>query len=426
MIPGGAPSAGASPARPPAPETGAAGAANRLDRGLEELGCAALVVLGSAHDPDMAGFVGPVHLSGAFLVAPLGAEPHLGYLTPMERDEAAATGLDLLDPEQLEIARWSRELPTAEDRAAAWIGKGLELAGVEPGRIALAGGGRVGTIVGLSRRLESFGWTVVPGNRLARQVRKVKGERQLAAARRTAAGTCTAFRRVADLLSAAEDREGELWLEGERLKVARLRWEVARTCADFGFEQPEGNLIAPAEEGAVPHSKGTDERVLRSGESLVVDLFPRGWLFADCTRTFCVGRPPEALKQAHATLLGILDRIYPKIVPGYRAFSLQDSVCGLLKKAGYPTPITDPGTTRGYVHNLGHGVGFELHEEPSFRREAGEEGVLEVGDLLTIEPGLYDPEAGWGLRLEDLVYLGTDGPENLTPLPYDLDPRAWG
>ena len=88
--------------------------------------------------------------------------------------------------------------------------------------------------------------------------------------------------------------------------------------------------------------------------------------------------------------------------------------------------VREPATTTGYVHGLGHGVGFELHEYPSFRREAGEEGVLEVGDLLTLEPGLYDPEAGWGVRLEDLVYLGPDGPESLTPLPYDLDPRAWG
>jgi Xaa-Pro aminopeptidase len=43
-----------------------------------------------------------------------------------------------------------------------------------------------------------------------------------------------------------------------------------------------------------------------------------------------------------------------------------------------------------------------------------------------LEPGLYDPERGWGVRLEDLVVLGPDGiAEDLTPLPYDLDPRTW-
>ena len=63
---------------------------------------------------------------------------------------------------------------------------------------------------------------------------------------------------------------------------------------------------------------------------------------------------------------------------------------------------------------------------PSFQRIAGErEGTLEIGDLFTLEPGLYDPQAGWGLRLEDLCRLGPAGVENLTPAPYALDPRAW-
>ena len=51
--------------------------------------------------------------------------------------------------------------------------------------------------------------------------------------------------------------------------------------------------------------------------------------------------------------------------------------------------------------------------------------MLEAGDVLTLEPGLYEPEGGFGVRLEDLVLLAEDGPELLTPLPYDLDPRAW-
>ncbi len=97
-----------------------------------------------------------------------------------------------------------------------------------------------------------------------------------------------------------------------------------------------------------------------------------------------------------------------------------------LGAAGYATPLTRPDATTGYVHGLGHGVGFELHEYPSFRETSGPEGVLESGDLFTLEPGLYDPEAGWGVRLEDLCCLTDGGLVNLTPLPYELDPRAWG
>jgi Xaa-Pro aminopeptidase len=104
---------------------------------------------------------------------------------------------------------------------------------------------------------------------------------------------------------------------------------------------------------------------------------------------------------------------------------VQEAVCTRFTAAGYPTPISEPATTRGYVHNLGHGVGFDLHELPTFKKASGSEGVLRTGDVFTLEPGLYDHAEGWAVRLEDMVHLGEDGPEALTPLPYDLDPRAW-
>ncbi len=112
-------------------------------------------------------------------------------------------------------------------------------------------------------------------------------------------------------------------------------------------------------------------------------------------------------------------------VPGARGWDLQEAVCLTFEEAGYATPLRQPGTTTGYVHNLGHGIGYELHELPIFRKVAGAEGVLAEGDVFTLEPGLYDPAAGYGVRLEDLCYLGADGLEVLTPLPYDLDPRRW-
>jgi Xaa-Pro aminopeptidase len=240
------------------------------------------------------------------------------------------------------------------------------------------------------------------------------------------------MRAVAGLLVAAShDGPGsELRLAGEPLTVDRVRTMVARIFFERGLEQPRGNILAPAEEGALPHSSGTPGRVLRAGESFVVDLYPRGRLFADCTRTFCVGEPPDVLARGHALVRSAVEEVHRRSVPGIRGWDLQEVVCGLFAEAGFPTPVSDPGTTRGYVHNLGHGVGFDLHELPTFKKASGGEGVLREGDVFTIEPGLYEPAEGWGVRLEDLVYLGAPdlaSPlENLTPLPYDFDPRAWG
>ncbi len=430
------------------PDPGKAGGERfaRLAAGLAERGCDALLVVArSAADPDLAAFVGDAHLGEAFLLAPRDpahGPARLGYLTPMERDEAAATGLLPLDPKSLGVDRWGTSQPDPAELLAAVVAKGLELCGIAPGapfdaasgRLALAGHGQAGVLWAACSRLAALGWTLVPGNDLVLHFRKDKSAGELAAIRAAAEGANAAFRAVARLLAAAVELPapngvGELWLEGEPLRIARLRAEIARTLADRGLEQPRGNIVAAGGEAAVPHSAGAQERVLRPGEALIVDLYPHGRLFADCTRTFCIGEPPEALARAHAQIAEALALAHRLARPGARGWDLQEEVCALLGGYGHPTPISHPGTTVGYVHGLGHGVGFDLHEYPSFRKDTGAEGLLAVGDVITLEPGLYQPEtegeSGWGVRLEDLVALTPVGPELLTPLPYDLDPRAW-
>jgi Xaa-Pro aminopeptidase len=400
-----------------------------LSAGLEEMGCEALLVLApSAEDTDLAPFLrSAVHLGECFLVLPRGGEPRLGFLTLMEREEAAATGLALLTPDDLDISRLSSEMTEAGPFLARVWGRALELCGLRPGRVALAGHGPAGVIQGACSLLAVQGWVWVPGNSLVFASRKRKEAPELAGIREAAAGTCEAMRAVAALLAASsyDGRGSELKVDGEPLTVARVRAEVARVLVNRGLEQPRGSILAPAEEGAVPHNAGTPKRVLRAGEPFVVDLYPRGRLFADCTRTFCVGEPPEALARGHALVRSALEEAHRRSLPGTRGWDVQEAICALFAGEGFPTPISAPGTTRGYVHNLGHGVGFDLHELPTFKKAAGGEGVLREGDVFTLEPGLYEPTEGWGVRLEDLVHLGPDGLESLTPLPYDLDPRAW-
>jgi Xaa-Pro aminopeptidase len=401
---------------------------HRLDELLDELSAQALLVVArTSRDPYLASFTGAVKLGPAFVVAPRGAGVRLGYLNPMDRDGAAATGLGLLTPEALDVVRWARETESASERLAHVLSRAFHLCEMAPGRIALAGWWSAGEALEACARLGREGWSFAGGERLVLLLRRTKSAGELAEMRRVAAGTMAAFHRVAELLAAAEAIAGELWLGGERLRVARLTREIARALAEHQLEQPEGGICAPGREGTVPHTGGTPERVLRPHESLVVDLYPCGRLFVDASRTFCVGTPPEALARAHAHVREALELARRGAAPGRRGWSLQEAVCEHLGGAGYPTPIADHTTTRGYVHGLGHGVGLSVHEIPYFKKEhTGPEAYLEEGDVFTLEPGLYEPDAGWAVRLEDTYWLGPEGPESLLPMSYEMDPRAWG
>jgi len=395
---------------------------------LRRLGAEAAVVLShEAGSADLAPFVGSARLGEAFVVVPAGGPPRLGYWTPMEREEAAATGLGLLTPESLELPRLSREAREPDALLAALLRAALTACEVAPGRLAIAGGWPAGTLIGAAQRLTASGWTLVSAGEALLRWRKPKGAAELAEIRRVAEITNAAFRAVASRLAATDVRDGELFSHGDRLTVGRLKSEVRTIFAAAGLTEPRENIIAPGEEGGVPHTTGTPDRVLRAGESLVVDLFPKGLLYADCTRTFCVGEAQEPLRRAHADVLAALELAHRELPGTRRGWDLQRQVCGLLAGRGWPTPIDSPGSERGYVHNLGHGVGYELHELPSFRDSAGtEEGAVEPGDVVTLEPGLYEPGAGgFGVRLEDLVVVNEHDATNLTPLPYDLDPAAW-
>jgi Xaa-Pro aminopeptidase len=99
----------------------------------------------------------------------------------------------------------------------------------------------------------------------------------------------------------------------------------------------------------------------------------------------------------------------------------QRRACELFEEMGHPTVLNTPETEEGYVHSLGHGVGLNIHERPASGSTASAEDVLTVGNIITIEPGLYYPEHGMGVRLEDTLWARPDGTfEVLANYPMEL------
>ena len=92
----------------------------------------------------------------------------------------------------------------------------------------------------------------------------------------------------------------------------------------------------------------------------------------------------------------------------------------MLEECGHPTSRTEPGSTVGYIHSLGHGLGMEIHESPSLTHVVDRDEV-EIGNVFSVEPGVYYPDKGYGIRIEDSVYIDENGqPQSLTPMHKEL------
>jgi Xaa-Pro aminopeptidase len=215
--------------------------------------------------------------------------------------------------------------------------------------------------------------------------------------------------------------DGTLRDEGGVLTSERLHAAVRMFWAENGLEG-QLPIIAGGPHGADAHDVGSGPLVART--PIICDLFPqsaRTHYHGDMTRTFCVGEPPQELVELHATVERALDTALAAIRPGVRGSSLDALVCELFEQAGHPTTRSpagvDPASVARYVHGLGHGVGLAIHEGPSLGRGGNQD--LCVGDVVTVEPGLYRDGFG-GVRIEDIVVVTENGCENLNRLDRSL------
>jgi Xaa-Pro aminopeptidase len=134
------------------------------------------------------------------------------------------------------------------------------------------------------------------------------------------------------------------------------------------------------------------------------------------TRTFLKGEPTGTVREWYDLTAEAQDAALAAIEPGVTGAAVHDAACDVYEDAGLRTLRSDERTETGFIHSTGHGVGLDIHELPQVA-PGGEE--LEPGHVITVEPGLYDPEVG-GVRIEDLVVVTEDGHENLTDYPRQL------
>ncbi len=218
---------------------------------------------------------------------------------------------------------------------------------------------------------------------------------------------------------------GELQHDGRPLLAEDVRMTLRAACAEHGAPCPPDVIVASAWQGQ-GHEPGSGP--LPAGLPIHIDIWPRheaSACWADMARTFMVGDPaPEhadLIAEQEQLVRSALTQAQGLVRPGVTGRELFDAVCDSFESAGYATQRTaqPDEESDGFQFSLGHGVGLDVHEAPALGL-AGHDPLV-VGDVLAIEPGLWDRRVG-GVTLEDLVLVTEDRCEVLTRFPYGLTP----
>jgi Xaa-Pro aminopeptidase len=261
--------------------------------------------------------------------------------------------------------------------------------GFDPGQLTVAQHAEVSRATG-----KRVTWRKVSGLVADLRMRKEPGE--LAAMRRAAQVADEVMDAAARLLKPGV-REFEI--------AAEIEYQMKKLGASgTAFE----TIVAFGERAALPHARATAKR-LRKNELVVLDL---GAILAhycsDITRTYFVGRASSRVRGWYRAVLEAQSAAIAAVRNG--------ASCGDVDAAARRV-LAGHGLDRSFVHSTGHGLGLEVHEDPRVAR--GQSKLLEPGNVITIEPGIYFPGVG-GIRIEDDVAVHANRTEVLTRTSRDF------
>ncbi|MDD1752364.1 MAG: Xaa-Pro peptidase family protein, partial [Methanotrichaceae archaeon] len=208
-----------------------------------------------------------------------------------------------------------------------------------------------------------------------------------------------------ELISKSKPNGEQLRRKDEPLTSEQVRGVIEMALLERGCDAVD-TIVAGGLQAVNPHTKGNGP--LPANEPIVIDIFPRSKCskyFGDMTRTVVRGEASAEVMDLYKSVLDAQLIGLNAIKAGISGKEVHSRVCQVFNDYGYAER-----EGKGFTHSTGHGVGLSIHERPSLN-ETGE--ILEVNNVVTVEPGLYYPDIG-GVRLEDLVIITANGCDNLT------------
>jgi len=212
-----------------------------------------------------------------------------------------------------------------------------------------------------------------------------------------------------------------LHFKGEPLTVGRIKSFFGQKLLENGCLPEEDIIVARGTKSSDPHYVGEPEDKLKADQPIILDIYPRSIqkrYWADMTRTVVKGKASSKLKKMFDAVFEAKSASLDAIQAGALGSQVYDVCCGVLEKAGYETTRKGKKVMKGMTHGLGHGVGLQIHESP--RMNELSTSPLREHVVVTVEPGLYDPQIG-GVRLEDIIEVTKSGYSNLTRMETRLE-----
>ncbi len=398
-----------------------------LDYLMRKSGADAIIAMGSANsDPVLYYLFNGVNVSGWYIKKY--RKPAYIIHATMEREEAAKTGLGRIDISQYSPHKIYGKYKDRIKANAVFIRKVLEDLKIK-GRIAIYGNMPVSMGYYLLKRLRSLDRDIEilyeAEKNIIAQARMTKDEDEIKRIKKVRNGVVSAFDKTVKWVSQMRAIKGVIYKgRNDRLLIGDLKAYLSEELFRNGLISTSGMILSQARDAGIPHNSGRDNEPVQMGKTIVFDIYPQeigGGYYFDFTRTVCFGFAPPEIREHYKHVREAQDIAFDMLKIGVLPWRVERAVCEYFERQKHPTFLTNPNTTNGYCHSLGHGLGLNVHESPGFGLLKTNKDRLTKGMVFTIEPGVYYPDKGYGIRLEDVVYMDKNGkPVNLTNYPRNL------
>lgn len=244
--------------------------------------------------------------------------------------------------------------------------------------------------------------------------RALKTPKEVQKVREVMATTERALKKAIDVIAKSRISGDKLLYQGKALTSEFVRDVIHQELMAGQCIADLNTIVACGAQTADPHEVG--EGLLRPHRPIILDVFPRSLehgYYGDITRTVVKGKAPKEVKRMYQAVYDAVNVAARMYRPNVHAPEIFKAVHDVFARRGFQSGEIN-GTRQGFIHGVGHGVGLDIHEEPTV---GSADRTLAPGHLVTLEPGLYYRKFG-GVRIEDLYLITKNGARRLTRFPH--------